>query len=172
MKFAEKHTFKQLATYRQPKVLTNGIRLSARAAGPRLGRAAVRSLLLWRSVVNRVSRTSAAALEGVIETSPVPDFVRERASLVVGRNAVVGHGTMEEDNTIFLWSCGVVAREGGVAEEALTFALHEPGRSLSKISNKLGKDAHPTVQILREDASPMRNISFISSSSSLQAVHQ
>jgi len=76
--------------------LTNGVNTSA-AAGITTSGATRGSRSFGRSIGNRITRTRATALEGVVEANPVTDFVSDSLSeIVVGGRASGERGV--EDN--------------------------------------------------------------------------
>ena len=68
------------------------------SAGIAAGRAAASSRRLGRSVVDLITRSAAAALEGVVQTDPVANLVRYGLALVVVRRRAARDGGEEEDD--------------------------------------------------------------------------
>src|SRR6187402_906620 len=72
-------------------------------------RAAARRRSLGRRIGDAIARTSAAALEGVEQPEPVPDFVGDGLAFVEVRFGPARNGGVEDGAAVVLWF-GVLAR--------------------------------------------------------------
>ena len=113
---------------------------SSTGAGVSRSRAAIGGAGLRRGVIDVVTWSAAAALEGVVQSHPVsnlddpvispipstpsrrdrclPGFVGESPTLVVRNRSPTRDGRVEDHDTIVFGVGGVVVREGGISQES------------------------------------------------------